>query len=175
MCRKNARKIGDRGAKCSIIREENGHLVESVQVRRLSDVWPALSDHIALHVVLRRRPQARVAQPVAHSIPVSPQAEQAPVAAHASTPCPMACASPATGQATSHAATGQTTGQTATGPARGHAEMFLPATGQAAQTSWPSDAAQAEPAPFSRTGAVPVVAIGNAILQCAVAVRAANL
>ena len=152
-----------------------GDVVKSVQVRRLSDVWPALSDHVALHVVLRRRPQARVAQPVAHPVPVSPQAKQAPVAAHASTPCPMACASSATGQATGHAATGQATGQAATGQATGHAETFLPATGQAAHTPRPSDAAQAEPAPFGRAGAVPVVAIGNAIVQCAAAVRDANL
>jgi endonuclease/exonuclease/phosphatase family metal-dependent hydrolase len=33
----------------------NGESAECAQIRRLTRVWPALSDHVALHVVVRRR------------------------------------------------------------------------------------------------------------------------
>ena len=67
-------------------------------------------------------------------------------------PGPMASASSGTGQATCQAA-----------------------TGQAAQTPRPSATAQAPQAPLGRAGTVPVVAIGNAIVLRADAVRAAGL
>ena len=67
------------------------------------------------------------------------------------------------------------TGQAATGQATVPSETRPPATGQAAQTPPPSATAQAPQAPLGRAGTVPVVAIGNAIVQCAAAVRAAGL
>ena len=36
----------------------NGDSAECVQIRRLSGVWPALSDYVPLHAVVRRGPQA---------------------------------------------------------------------------------------------------------------------
>ena len=38
----------------------DGESVECAQMRRLTGVWPALSDHVALHAVVRRRSKAQV-------------------------------------------------------------------------------------------------------------------
>ena len=46
----------------------DGASVECAQIRRLTDVWPALSDHVALHAVLHRRANVQVVPAAAASL-----------------------------------------------------------------------------------------------------------
>ena len=78
---------------------------------------------------------------------------------------PDEASSPATRQA-AHASS-----SSASGPAAAPSS----ATGQAARTQRQSASAPASQAPATHAGMVPVVAIGNAIVQCAKAVRDAGL
>ena len=59
----------------------DGDSVECVQIRRLTGVWPALSDHVALHAVVRRRSKVQVAPDEASASAHASQAQ----AAHAGT------------------------------------------------------------------------------------------
>ena len=102
-------------------------------------MWPALSDHVALHAVVRRRSKVQVVPDEASS-PATHQAATAP-------------SSSATGLAAAPSS----------------------ATGHAARTQRQSASAHAAQALAAHAGTVPVVAIGNAIVQCAKAVRDAGL
>ena len=115
----------------------DGESVECAQIRRLTGVWPAQSDHVALHAVFRRRSKMQVV--------------------------PDEASSAATGPAASSSS------------AKGPAAASSSATGQAAHTPRQSTTTHASQATSAHAGTMPVVAIGNAIVLCAKAVRDAGL
>ena len=127
----------------------DGESAECAQIRRLTGVWPALSDHVALHAVVRRKSKVQVVPDEASS----PATRQAALASSSSASGPAAASSSATGPAASPSS----------------------ATGQAARAQRQSANAHAAQALAAHAGTVPVVAIGNAIVQCAKAVRDACL
>ena len=161
----------------------DGESAECAEIRRLTGVWPALSDHVALHAVVRRRSKVQVVPEEASSLAT----RQAALASSSSASGPAASSSSATGQrarASSSAASGPAaasspaTHQAAPSPsssATGPAATPSPATGQAARAQRQSASAHAAQAPAAHAGTVPVVAIGNAIVQCAKAARDAGL
>ena len=74
----------------------DGDSAECAQIRRLTGVWPALSDHVALHAVVRRRSRVQVVPDEASS----PATRQAALASSSSASGPAAAApSSATSQA----------------------------------------------------------------------------
>ena len=139
----------------------DGESAECAEIRRLTGVWPALSDHVALHAVVRRRSKVQVVPDEASSLAT----RQAARASSSAASGPAAASWPATHQA-APSPSSSTTGPAATPSS---------ATGQAARAQRQSASAHAAQAPAAHAGTVPVVAIGNAIVQCAKAVRDAGL
>ena len=137
-----------------------GESAECSQIRQLTGVWPALSDHVALHAVVRRRSKVQVV-PDDDSTPATHQ------------PTPASSSSASGTAASSSSATGRRPrafSSLKSSPAAAPSSV----TGRAAGTHW-QRSAHASEAPPAHAGTVPVVAIGNAIVQCAQAVRNAGL
>ena len=133
---------------------KNGDSAECVEIRRLTGVHPALIDHLPLHAVVRRKSQVRDVPEEASS----PAIRQAALGSSSSSSGPAAAPSSATRQAATAPSS------SATGPAASPSS----ATGQAARTQRQSGSAH-------DAGTVSVVAIGNAIVLRAKAVRDAGL
>ena len=117
----------------------DGDSAVCAQIRRLTGVWPALSDHVALLAVVRRRSRVQVV-PDEASLPATLQAAPA-------------------------------SSSSASGPAAAPSS----ATGHDVRTQRQSVIAHASQSLAAHAGTVLVVVIGNAIVQCAQAVRDAGL
>ena len=72
----------------------DGESAECAEIRRLTEVWPAFTDHVALHAVIRRRSKVQVVPDVGSSMAF----RQAAVASSSSASGSAASLSSATGQ-----------------------------------------------------------------------------
>ena len=125
-----------------------GCRVECTHIQRLAALWPCFSDHVALHAVLRCRP--------------SEGASVGRLGAHA-----------AGGAAALHSATGHERRQAKAAATSGQEpDAESSSTGM---TPAPLARGQGRPAASAPARALPVVLIGSAVVQCAMAVHRASV